>query len=283
MIRTPSPPIIRNDPPCVGICCHRHAASPCFEQLVEAVRVVEPQMLVVDGVPLAAIHDRREIMVLGDQHTVIGEQHVDAAHHVTDVLDVREHVARGDHLRRPCSATDALGRALAEELPVAGPAIRRPARSAQHRPSAVRELAQQRPVVRADVDDQIVRAERTRTPRREVLEVLMQRPRVPRRVRVRGGNTTSGSTITDSCTSVQSRSGEVRAGGGLSVACGCRRGPSRTSAGCSRGTGPVRAGWPSQSPHSVTVRALMPPPQTRARDTTRACIARPSVSGIFGS
>jgi hypothetical protein len=87
----------------------------------------------------------------------------------------------------PCSATISRATASEKNSSHASPAILLdlPRRLDADR-SAV-ELAQQRPVVRADVDDQIIRAQSAEPPRRlprEILEVVMQRPRVPRRVRV---------------------------------------------------------------------------------------------------
>jgi hypothetical protein len=86
-----------------------------LKESVEAVRIVEPQMLVVDGVPLA-VHDRGEVVVLGDQDAVVGEQDADAAHHVGDVIDVREDVAGGDDLRLAVLGDDLPGDRLGEEL-----------------------------------------------------------------------------------------------------------------------------------------------------------------------
>jgi hypothetical protein len=75
-------------------------------------------MLVVDGVPLAVDHVG-EVVVLRDQDAVVGEQDVDAAHHVADALDVREHVASRDDLRVTVLIHDPASELLGEELPVA--------------------------------------------------------------------------------------------------------------------------------------------------------------------
>ena len=111
---------MRNEPPCVvDLATVRRPEPVLLEQLVEAVRVEEPQMLVVDRVPLAA-HHARKVVVLRDQHPVVVEQDVDGSHHLVDVLDVREHVARCDHLRRPVVREDPLREPFVEERLVRG-------------------------------------------------------------------------------------------------------------------------------------------------------------------
>jgi hypothetical protein len=73
-------------------------------------------MLVVDHVPLAG-HDGTEVVVLGDQdRPSSASSTLIPAHHVVDVIDVREDVAGGDDVRRAVLGEDLLGELLAEEL-----------------------------------------------------------------------------------------------------------------------------------------------------------------------
>ena len=96
-------------------------------------------------------------MVLSDQDTVIGEQDVDAAHHVVDVFDVREDIAGRDDLRMSVLATIRHASFSVKNSWYADRQSRlEPAGSVRHPPSGTLELAEQRPVVRADINDKVV-------------------------------------------------------------------------------------------------------------------------------
>ena len=197
----------------------------------------------VDGVPLAVVDDRLEVVVLRDQGPVVGEQRVDAGHHVVEVVDVGEHVRRGHELRRgrapPRSGTASSSR---EELAVHGPVDLVGLAGRLDPDGAARpELRQQRPVVRADVDHEVVRR-----PAAELVGEVLRSCRAapgcsPTSTDSRAGTPRPGRRPRTAARACSRGSGAARAGSASPTRRAARRGACCTSGGSSRGSGPSRA------------------------------------------
>ena len=136
-----------------------------FEQMLDARQRVVAQMLVIDGVVLQRVEQADEVMQLGNERAA-GLEHIDNA--VDDrvhVLDMGKAVRRGDDAGRPVLAPDLACDGGAEitldgrDAALVGDVADVGRLDAQHAMAAVLEVRQQRAVVGADIDNQIVFAE----------------------------------------------------------------------------------------------------------------------------
>src|SRR5262245_43644654 len=131
-------------------------------------------------------------MGLADEDATQSEQVDDARHDLMDVFDVSEHVRCGDDLRLPVLLDDGLRSARAEERNDRRDAVferdlRRVRRfDSTNAEACVFEVAEERTVVRADVDDEIVLLDADERSRlaTELREVLAEDARRTARVRV---------------------------------------------------------------------------------------------------
>ena len=151
----------------------------------EAADRIVAQMLVIDRVVLQVVEQPDQIVRFRDEHAV-GRQHLDdALDDRVHVLDMREAVGRGDdlggavlvlHLARDLLGEVALDRRDAALVGDLGDVGRLDAENAV---AALLEVRDQRAVVRADVDDEIVLAEAEHLRRLGVKlgEIVAQDPR----------------------------------------------------------------------------------------------------------
>jgi hypothetical protein len=119
-------------------------------------------------------------VVLRDENPVVSQQDVDPAHHVVNVVDVRKDIAGRNYIGLPMVRDDLPSDIFAEELFVDGihAVVHHPQtlprRLHPYRPAI--KLAEQRPVVSANVDNEAV-SEQSIKPRistgRQIREVLV--------------------------------------------------------------------------------------------------------------
>ena len=143
----------------------KHLQPVHVEQVDEAADGIVPQMLVIDGVVLQIIEQADQVMRFRDEHAVGRKHFHDAFDDRVDVLDMRETIRGGDHLGGAVLfldlARDILGEiALQRRNAAVVGDLRHVGRlDAENAVAALLEVRDQRAVVRADVDHQIVLAE----------------------------------------------------------------------------------------------------------------------------
>src|SRR5262249_5415427 len=74
------------------------------------------KMLVIDGVKLMQLHQRKEMLHFEGRDALWGEQYLYAGHEIVDVWHVRQHVIAGDQVRGPTLADQFVCILRAEKL-----------------------------------------------------------------------------------------------------------------------------------------------------------------------
>ena len=77
----------------------KHFEPVHLQKVSKAGEGIIAQMLVIDGVVLQALHQPDQIMRLGNEHAVRGEQIEDAFHDCVHILDMGKAVRGRDHAR----------------------------------------------------------------------------------------------------------------------------------------------------------------------------------------
>ena len=267
-----------------------------LEQRAQAVERVVAQVLVVDRVVLQRLDQRRQVVRLRDEHAVVAEQRATlsttawtssmCAKTLVAVDESRPAVLRA-RPRPPSGPKNAVSVAIPRSRassPVSVgsmPSTRWP---------RLLEVREQRAVVRADVDDEIVGCERRagRTP-------LVRARRSSREGRVSSpsctgtpaGTGSPGSTMSPSCASWQRRADEqLRRIAGLARPAGGRAAACCSPAAGSRGRAPSRRSASRRPGSARSARAVKRPEASRRAPTAtyHAYVRRrPSSSVTRGS
>ena len=68
-----------------------------FEQVLEGGDGIVTQMLVIDGVVLQGLDERKQVVGFGDKDAAVVEEFEDAIDDFMDVFDMGENIGRGEH------------------------------------------------------------------------------------------------------------------------------------------------------------------------------------------